>query len=228
MRSIIILLILFGSYSLQAQQNFSMQPMVTVTGEGIVKVVPDQVLIRSRIEHEGSNAQEVKKQNDAVVDRVIKYLRSQGIPEKNVRTDYINLNKNYNYNDKTYTYVANQSISIQLDDLKSYEKIMSGLLQEGLNRIDGIEFKSSQMEKYTTEARQLAVLNARKKATEYVTPLEQKIGKAISISEVETNHFPQVYRQEMMKSSDAMGSQETLAPGEMEVRARVTVGFQLE
>ncbi len=228
MRSIVILLILLGSYNLQAQQNFSIQPMVTVTGEGIVKIVPDQVLIRSRIEHEGSNAQEVKKQNDAVVDRVIKYLRSQGIPEKNVRTDYINLNKNYNYNDKTYTYVANQSISIQLDDLKSYEKIMSGLLQEGLNRIDGIEFKSSQMEKYTTEARQLAVLNARKKATEYVTPLDQKIGKAISISEVETNHFPQVYRQEMMKSSDAMGSQETLAPGEMEVRARVTVGFQLE
>lgn len=227
MRSIIILLILLGGYTLQAQQGYSAPPMVVVNGEGIVKVVPDQVLIRSRIEHEGSNAQEVKKQNDAVVDRVIKYLRSQGIPEKNIRTDYMNLNKNYNYNNKTYSYVANQSISIQLDDLDSYEKIMSGLLQEGLNRIDGIEFKSSELEKHTSEARRLAVLNAQKKATEYAAPLDQKIGKALTISEVETNHFQPVYKMERLQTAGDMGSQETLAPGEMEVRSRVTVGFQL-
>ena len=227
MRSILILVILLGGFSLQAQQISAVQPMVVVSGEGIVKVVPDQVLIRSRIEHEGLNAQEVKKQNDAVVDKVVKYLRSQGIPEKNVRTDYINLNKNYNYNDKTYTYVANQSISIQLDDLKSYEKIMSGLLEQGLNRIDGIEFKSSEIEKHTAEARRLAVLNAQKKATEYVAPLDQKIGKAISISELETNNFQPVYKMERLQSAEDMGSQETLSPGEMEVRTRVTVGFQL-
>lgn len=227
MRSFLILLILISGFSLQAQQHPSLPPMVLVTGEGIVKVVPDQVTINSRIEHEGSNAQEVKKQNDVVVDRVIKYLRSQGIPEKNIRTDYVNLNKNYDYNNKIYTYVANQSISIKLDDLKNYEKIMSGLLEQGLNRIDGIQFKSSEIEKHTSEARRLAVLNARSKAREYAAPLDQTIGKAISISEIETNQIMPVYRQEMMKYSDASASQETLAPGEMEVRARVTIGFQL-
>lgn len=227
MKSILILLILVSSLSIQAQQNHTTPPMVLVTGEGIVNVVPDQVTIQSRIEHEGSNAQEIKKQNDAVVDRVIKYLKSQGIPEKNIRTDFVNLNKNYDYNNKKYTYAANQSISIQLDDLKDYEKIMSGLLEQGLNRIDGIQFKSSEIDKHTTEARRLAVLNAKTKAGEYVAPLGQTIGKAISISEVETNQFVPVYRQEMMKTSDASGSQETLAPGEMEVRARVTIGFQL-
>lgn len=227
MRTFLILLLLASGVSMQAQHNQSTIPMVMVTGEGIVNVVPDQVTIKSRIEHEGLNAQEVKKQNDAVVDRVIKYLRSQGIPEKNIRTDYVNLNKNYDYNTKKYSYAANQSISIQLDDLKNYEKIMSGLLEQGLNRIDGIQFKSSEIEKHTTEARRLAVLNARSKAREYAAPLDQTIGKAISISEVETNQFVPVYRQEMMKASDASGSQETLAPGEMEVRARVTIGFQL-
>lgn len=227
MRSILILSILLSGLSLKAQHNPVIPPTVLVTGEGIVKVVPDQVLINSRIEHEGSNAQEIKKQNDAVVDRVIKYLRAQGIPEKNIKTDYINLIKNYDYNTKKYTYAANQSISIKLDDLKNYEKIMSGLLEQGLNRIDGIQFISSEIEKHTAEARRLAVLNARSKATEYVTPLDQSIGKAISISEVETNQFVPVYRQEMMKMSDASASQETIAPGEMEVKARVTIGFQL-
>jgi len=73
MKSILILSILLSGLNLQAQQNSATPPpMVLVTGEGIVNVVPDQVLIKSRIEHEGLNPQEIKKQNDAVVDRVIK------------------------------------------------------------------------------------------------------------------------------------------------------------
>jgi uncharacterized protein len=227
MRSILILFAVLGSFALQAQQMSSI-PMVTVNGEGIVKVTPDQVVIKSRIEHEGDDPQVVKKQNDEVVNKVIKYLKAQGVEEKNIQTDYINLNKNYNYNDKTYSYVANQAISIKLESLKNYEKIMSGLLSAGLNRIDGVQFKSSQMEKYETEARKKAVLNAQTKAKEYAEPLGQSIGKAVSISEIETRNYPPMYRMNEMKMSADSGEPETIAPGEMEVSAKVTVGFELK
>ncbi|WP_034920674.1 SIMPL domain-containing protein [Gillisia sp. CAL575] len=229
MKSILILFAALGTFAVQAQQINNITPAVSVNGEGIIKVIPDEVVIKSRIEHDGENAQEVKKQNDAVVDAVIKYLKSEGVPEKNIQTDYVNLNKNYNYNDKTYSYVANQAISIKLDNLKNYEKIMSGLLNVGLNRIDGVQFKSSEMEKYMTEARKKAVLNAKSKASEYASPLNQSIGKAISISEVQTNNFPPMYRMNEMKmSSDSGEQQETLAPGEMEISAQVTVAFELK
>ena len=228
MKSILILFAALGTFAMQAQQMPN-PPMVMVTGEGSVKVTPDQVVIKSRIEHTGDDAQQVKKQNDEVVDKVIKYLKSEGVEEKNIQTDYVNLNKNYNYDNKTYTYVANQAISITLEDLKNYEKIMSGLLKAGLNRIDGVQFKSSEMEKYETEARKLAVLNAKSKASEYAAPLNQSIGKAISISEIETNNFPPMYRaNEMMKASADGAQQETIAPGELEVTAKVNVGFELK
>lgn len=224
----ILFVTIIGSLGLQAQQ-VNQIPMVMVTGEGIVKVVPDQVTIKSRIEHEGNDAVEVKRMNDVVVDKVIKYLKSEGIPEKNIKTDYVNLNKNYNYNEKTYSYAANQAISIKLEDLKKYEKIMSGLLDSGLNRIDGIQFESSEMEKHKSEARKKAVLDAQRKAGEYAAPLNQSIGKAISISETEVNYFPPMYRgMEMMKTSADAGDQQTLAPGEMELSAKVTVGFELK
>lgn len=228
MKSILILFATLGTLALQAQQNTNITPAVTVNGEGIVKVTPDEVLIKSRIEHEGDNAQDVKKQNDAVVDAVIKYLKSEGVPEKNIQTDYVNLNKNYNYNDKTYSYVANQAISIKLNNLKNYEKIMSGLLNAGLNRIDGVEFKSSEMDKHMSEARKKAVLNAKNKASEYASSLNQIIGKAISISEVQTNNYPTVYRMNEMKVSSDSGSQETIAPGELEISTNVTVAFELK
>jgi uncharacterized protein YggE len=226
-KSFLILFVALGAYTLQAQQ-VNQIPMVIVTGEGTVKVVPDQVLIKSRIEHEGDNPQEVKKLNDAVVNNVIKYLKSQGVPENNVQTNYMNLNKNYNYNIKTYSYVANQSISILLEDLKDYEKIMSGLLEAGLNRIDGIDFKSSEIAKHKTEARKRAVLNAKQKAQDYVVPLNQTLGRALTISELETNSYPPMYKgMESMRASEDGMQEETIAPGEMEVNVKVNVGFEL-
>lgn len=229
MKTVFILFVaIISSLGSQAQQ-VNQVPMVMVTGEGIVKVVPDEVIIKSRIEHQGDDAVEVKRKNDLVVDKVIKYLKSEGIPEKNMKTDYVSLNKNYNYNDKTYNYSANQSISIKLEDLKKYEKLMSGLLEAGLNRIDGIEFKSSEIEKHKSLARNKAVLDAQRKAKEYAAALNQSIGKAISISENQVNYFPPMYRgAEMMKASSDATEQQTLAPGEMEVSATVTVGFELK
>lgn len=228
MRSVFILFTVLGTFSLQAQQNYTPPNSVTVNGEGFVQVVPDQVLIKSRIEHEGLDPLTVKKKNDDVVNDVIKYLKSKGIPEKNIQTDYLNLNKNYDYNNKSYSYIANQAITIKLDNLKDYEEIMGGLLNVGLNRIDGVQFESSEIEKHKTEARKRAVLNARKKAEEYVSPLNQEIGPALTISEVETNQYPPVYRMnEMMKTSSDGAVEESIAPGEMEVSARVTVGFLL-
>lgn len=200
-------------------------PSVSVIGTGTVNVVPDRVLINSRIEHTGKTAAEVKRQNDKVVDQVLKYLKSEGVDPKNIQTEYIRLNKEVNYNTQDTMFSANQAISIQLLDLKKYEKIMTGLLNAGLNRIDGIQFQTSKKDALQSEARKKAVLNAKKKAEEYAAALGQSIGKAISISEVQTDHYQPVYRVMEMKSDSA--EQETIAPGEMEIAVKVNVEFLL-
>ena len=213
-------------FGMQAQNDTN--PGIHVTGEGIVKVAPDKVTIKSQIEHEGQSATSVKSQNDEVVNKVIKYLKSEGIAEKNINTNYINLNKRYNYNDKTYTYVANQAISITLEDISKYESIMKGLLENGLNGINGIEFESSAIEKHKAEARRKAVLNAKEKAEALAKPLGQTVGKAYKISEGSSNNYQPVYGAMRIKgSADESSNQETMAPGEMEISIDVNVSFQL-
>jgi uncharacterized protein len=230
MAGVVAFVVTMAASPLQAQQtnSTSQRPAIVVKGEGLVKVVPDQVLIRSRIEHEGDDAAGVKKQNDEVVDRIIAYLKSRGIEEKNFRTEYMNLNKNYNYNDKTYTYSANQAISIKIENLKDYEDLMSGLLEAGLNRIDGIEFQSSKSKEHTSTARSRAVENARMKAMEYASALGQSIGKALYLTEEESNNYQPVYRMEMAKSTADANGEQTIAPGEMEVTSRIIVSFELK
>lgn len=228
MKKIILVIAVITGLGMQAQSENS-KPGIHVTGEGKVNVTPDKVTIKSQIEHEGNSAASVKQQNDEVVNKVIKFLKAEGIAEKNINTDYINLNKRYNYKDKTYTYVASQAISITLKDIAKYETIMKGLLENGLNGINGVTFESSEIEKHKAEARRKAVLNAKSRAEALAAPLNQKVGKAYMISEMGNNHHQPVYRMmEMKASSDSSGQQqETIAPGEMEVSVKVNIAFQL-
>ena len=224
MKKLLFIALFFASVGAFAQE--SAQSLVTVTGKGTVNVVPDKVLIRARVEHTGKSAAEVKKQNDSVVDQVINYLKSQGIEPRNFQTEYINLNKDFNYNTKETFYSANQAISIQLMDLDEYETIMTGLLESGLNRIDGIQFQTSDKEELESRARKLAVLDAQEKAREYAQALGQEIGKAQNINEMQSGNFPPQYRVMEMQSSDSEEKQ-TIAPGEMEITVKVNVGFLL-
>lgn len=224
--ALVVLLLMTTIMNAQTTNSAS---TVDVSGEGIVTVTPDEVTIRVRVENTGKNTTVVKQQNDRTVNDVLAFLKSMGIDPKDVQTEYINLQKNYEYNTKTYNYAANQSISIKVRNLTKYEAIMNGLLESGINRVDGISFSSSEEATLESQARKKAILNAKQKATEYAAALDQKIGKAASISEFQpSNSGPQpMFKSAMIMESDASGGQQTLAPGEMEIKIRVRVSFYL-
>ena len=155
MRIIQTLLILLITTGMMAQNKT--EPSIDVTGEGIVRVVPDEVTINIRVENTGENTKTLKEQNDITVNEVLKFLKKQKIEDKDVRTEYMNLKKDYDYNTKTYSFSANQAISIKLRDLKKYEGVMKGILDSGVNRIDGIDFSSSNKIALESQARKKAM-----------------------------------------------------------------------
>ena len=228
MKTLQTILFLLLSTIVVSQNNQT--PTVDVTGEGIVIVVPDEVAISVQVENKGENPKELKQENDRIINDVLSFIKSMKIKNSNVKTQYIRLNKNYDYQTKTYHYVANQSISIKLKDLSKYESMMNGLLESGINRIDGISFSVSNKEELKSQARIKAILNAKKKAEEYVGVLNQSIGKAIAISEFTNSTIPTPrYDNSMMKTSSELSNsnQQTISLGEIEIRAVVNVRFLL-
>ncbi|PHQ28496.1 SIMPL domain-containing protein [Leeuwenhoekiella nanhaiensis] len=224
MKTILILAITAITTAVSAQQ---IQPSVSVTGEGKVIAVPDEVTIRMGVQNEGKDPKTVKTENDAAVDKVLDYLIKMGIPQNQVQTEYVNLNKNYDYNTKTYNYNASQTISVELKDLSKYDKLMSGLVASGINSINGVSFSSSKMEEYEAEARKKAVLNAKQKAEAYAGVLGQNIGKALLIAEQGTSS-PQPQPMYKMAVAESMDSgRNTIAPGEITVTSTIQVSFEL-
>jgi uncharacterized protein YggE len=182
-----------------------------------------------QVEHKGQNPKELKQKNDFIINDVLAFIKSMNIADKQVQTEYVRLNKNYDYQTKTYNFSANQSVSIHLKNLELYESLMNGLMERGINRIDGISFSASTINDLKSQARIKAMQNAKMKAEEYTKVLNQSIGKAVLITEFNnTNYTGPVNRKTMMMSSDASGmEQQTIAVGEIEVVTKVNVSFLL-
>lgn len=228
-KAILILSILFLS-STHAQEHKQV-PTITVSGEGKVKVIPDQASISISIETKGTKAAEVKKENDQKMDAIIKFIKKANIAKEDYQTQRVSLHPNYDYDKKKHNYVATQSLQILLKDLSKYDELMEGLVNEGINRIDNVEFKSSKMAQFQSEARKLASKDAKGKAEDFVSVLGQKVGKAILISDNSQVYVPQprMYAMKAMAMDSAVEApRETLAVGEIEITANVSINFLLE
>lgn len=229
MKKLILILTIMSTFGAMSQEQKTTIPQIGVTGEGKVKVTPDIAIITLGVQNNGKDAKEVKTQNDIVIDKVLKYIKKFNIPTADYQTAQMNLYKNYDYEKKKYSYEANQTVTITLKDVSKYDLFMMDVMETGINRIDGVEFKSSKIEQYETEARKKAMLHAKKKAEDYLSVLPgQKIGKAFLISDQSNTYYPQPVMYAKAATLEVADARETLAVGEIEVTSTVQVSFILE
>ena len=227
-KTLLILSVLF--FSMSYGQEVKQIPQINVNGEGKVKVIPDQATIAVTVETKGNNAKDVKKGNDGKIDAVLKFIKKMNLAPVDYKTQRVSLNPQYDYEKKKHSYNATQTIEILLRDLSKYDELMEGLVNEGINRIDTVTFHSSKLAQYQSEARKLAMKDAQLKAEDYVTVLGQKVGRAMTISDHSQTYYPQPMYAAMktMERSDVSEPRETLALGEINITANVTVSFILE
>lgn len=213
-------------------QEIKQVPQINVSGEGKVKVIPDQATISATVETKGNVAKEVKKENDDKIDAVLKLIKKMNLAPSDYRTQRVSLNPQYDYEKKKTTYFATQTIEIIVKDLNKYDELMEGLVNQGINRIDNVVFQSSKLAQYESDARKLAMKDAKHKAEDYVSVLGQKVGRAMTISDNTQSYIPQPvyarYKTMAMESDAAGASRETLAAGEITITANVSVNFILE
>ena len=225
-----LLILAFLTATIAVAQEQKPTPQINVNGEGKVKAVPDQAFISVSVDTKGNKAADVKKQNDEVVEKVIQAIKKANLPKEDVQTRRISLNPIYDYEKKKYSYSATQTIEILLKDLNKYDALMESLVDAGINRVSNVEFRSSKIEQLKSDARKQAMLDAKKKADDYVSVLNQKVGKALMISDNTQVYYPQpMYEMKAMNmAGDAAAPRETLAIGEINITANVNVAFFLD
>lgn len=225
-------------------------PQINVSGSAEVKVAPNEIRLSVGVETRDQVLDVARRQNDERIASALTFLKGAGVKDKDVQTDFISVMPDYDYNSshvKPVAYIVRKSIEIRVTAITNFEGIVTGLLTNGVNYIQGIDFRTSQLRQYRDQARELAIKAAKEKADAMASALGVKRGKVYNINvndwsggwggyqnrwgaqwgfngQVQNVQNPGVL-------SDAAGADtaaETFSVGEISVSATVNVSFLIE
>jgi uncharacterized protein YggE len=83
---------------------------------------------------------------------------------------------------KPVYYLVRKTIGIRLTNVGGFDGILTGLITNGVNVVQGIDFRTSELRKYKDQARAMAVKAAKEKADAIASELGVKVGKPYNIS----------------------------------------------
>ena len=224
-------------------QEPSNLPLITVTGEAEVRVIPDEIILSLGVEISDKSLERSKSQNDERVKRVIALGPTMGIDPKHIQSGYISIEPWYRtYNQlESLEYRVRRSIAITLKDTTKFESLLSRALEAGVTNVHGIQFRTTELRKHRDAARALAIKAAREKAEALAAELGQKIGKAFRISEYGSGwsspygwwgsmggNVTSNAIQNSVSSGAGSSSEGTLALGQITVTASISVSFLLQ
>lgn len=85
-------------------------------------------------------------------------------------------------------YSVVQKISIIIEDLETYEQILTSLLEIGINKVENIQFRTTNLKESRMKVRKMAIATAKEKAEFLTSEIGIKLGQIINIGE--TVHNP--------------------------------------
>lgn len=248
-KAITTFLIVMAMCSIQAQQNqlFDDRPKITVNGEAVVRVQPDQIIITFGIETWDKNIIAAKQKNNEIMKKAIAVIKESGIPDKDIQTDYLSIEPRYdnNYEKKNFIgYFVRNTFVVTIAEPDKVENLVTGVLQSGVNYIHSINFQTTEFKKYREQARELALNAAKEKAEKMAATLDQRIGNPIQISEgygganwyysswngwgygSRSNYMSQNVMQNIESGGGEISG--TIALGKISIKANVNVVFELK
>jgi uncharacterized protein YggE len=174
--------------SATAQWGQPAQPQINVSGSAEIKVAPDEVDLNVSVETRDENLEVAKAQNDERIARALDFLKRSGVKDKDVQTDFISVepvyppNQNYLAQTKPAFYRVSKGIGIKLTAVGSFDGLLTGLITNGVNNVQGIDFRTTELRKYKDQARAMAIRAAREKAEAMAGELGVKVGKPYNIT----------------------------------------------
>jgi len=197
---------------------------ITVTGEAMVSVAPDNANIRLGVTSQGKNAREASEANAKLMTSVLAAIREAGVADRDVQTSRLSLQPQYEQGKagpaRLLGFQVTNQVTIRIREIDKFPGILDRAIAAGANEMSGIEFVVSEQSKLLDQARDDAVTDARRKAELYAKAAGVKLGAVTSITE-EGSSPPRPVVQAMRASAVPV------APGEQLLRAAISVTFEL-
>ena len=210
---------------------------VSTSGEAVVHVVPDEVVVALGVETFATKLEDAKKANDERATRLVKVIKSAGVEERHIQTDVLQLEIRYRSSHPSEGiegYYARRAYSVTLKEPKKLEALLDAALTSGANQILWISYRTTALRKHRDQARQMAIKAAKEKAVALAAELECTVGAPRTISEGHAGYVGYYGRFNAMAQNtmqvaggEAAEGGEPTPFGQIAVNANVSVTFDL-
>lgn len=188
----------------------SREKTISVSGLATTTVDPDLLTVRFGIETQEDTAQQALASNSEMMNKAVSALKIAGITEDEISTSSLNIHTVYEsyknefngYSSELVGYKVSNIISVETKKLDSAAAIIDGAVSAGGNRVDSVYFSLSPEKHNALKDKLLedAVLNAKQKAQNALSPLDHKI---IGVKSISLSEFSIPYPQPMFKGDFA-------------------------
>ena len=227
----------------QAGSTQAVQRTIQVSASDSVKVLPDMAELSLTICPQGATAQEAQAQAASELDALKAALAALGIDEKNIVASQVNIYARYDWSDyveKIVGYQASIDITLKeltIDQANSAIPAIAGIEDTTL---DGTRFYVSTYDERYQEALVSALQVAQAKAQVLAQAAGAQLGAVANVCE---NYDSQEYRYSSVQAKSeaatmavtedaaadagAGNSSDMLNPGEIEIKASISVTYEL-
>ncbi|HWN11213.1 MAG TPA: SIMPL domain-containing protein [Pyrinomonadaceae bacterium] len=232
---LLVIAITLSASSISAQSAVD-RPLITVTGQAEIMVVPDEVAFSLRVVTMEKELNAATVKNDQVVKSLMALAQKYQIPPRQVQTGHISMAQRFSDEEVTKKppvflgYTVTKRVAIVLGDVSKAEDLLADIFKSGITNIDDVDFRTTQLRKYKDQARAMAMKAAQEKATALTRQIGQTIGKAYSIHEQGPafGGSPNVRNSIGFVTATSSNDESTIALGQISITAHVVVSFELK
>jgi uncharacterized protein len=211
------------------------QQGIWVNGEGKVTVTPDIAIVNLGVSSQSSSVAQAQSQAAIAMDKVMAALTGNGVAKNDIKTQYFNIQQMTRYDNNTQQsvvtgYMVSNTVTAKIRAVEKTGSIIDAAAMAGgdFTRINGVGFSVEKPEQYYSQARELAIKDARAKADQLAKLAGVTLGGATSISEsTVSNSVP--YPAPVMRSQVAgMDATTSISPGETDITLSVQVAYAIK
>jgi uncharacterized protein len=201
------------------------EPVVVTTGTAVMRRVPDRALVNVGAEARATAPKAAQAQNAKTMTAVRDRLKALGIADQAIETRSLDLQPEFDYangRQKLKGYVARNILEIKLDDVTRVGEVVDAAVEAGATNVHEIRFDLKDRTVVEREALKLAVADGLARANALATGAGKTVDRIVTIEEHRLDFAPPP-RPMMAARSEGMQAETPVAPGQIEIRASVTL-----
>ena len=201
---------------------------IIVIGEGSISAAPDHARITSGVTTRAKTAKEASDANAKAMAAILAALQSAGIEQKDVQTSRFSVQPVYtspgpNMEQSLTGFSVSNQVSVTIRQIDKVGDVLDRLVTAGATDAGNVEFLHTEQSKTLDRAREVAMVDARRKAELYAHAAGLTLGGVAWVTE--DSSAPLFAPKVAMRA--AMPGGAPIATGEDTLQVRITVGYEI-